>query len=147
MTQLKKLRAFTLVEMLLVVAIISILAAGAIAHFANAAQESRDIVTRQQLAVVQEAVNTWAAKQIGLVTTSGSPGKTIISVMNEYNTPTTVTGRFNLFKSYLDDQSQTMFSGVDSTGRLTTQAMRDTGRYLLLPDWAAGSYPKVELYP
>ena len=49
--------AFTLIEMLIVVAIISILAAMAISSFSNAAQDSREVLVRQQLATVQEAVN------------------------------------------------------------------------------------------
>ncbi len=147
MNQLRKIRAFTLVEMLLVVAIISILAAGAISHFSNAAQESRDIVTRQQLAVVQESLNTWISREIGKVTTSGQPGATVASVLTAYNAATTVNARYDLFKAYLDEPSQALFSGDNGTGRLTTQAMRDTNRYLLLPDWTTGSYPKVQLFP
>jgi prepilin-type N-terminal cleavage/methylation domain-containing protein len=110
-------RAFTLVEMLLVIAIISILAAMAISNFSNASQDSRDIIARQQLAVVQE--------------------------MNAYNTATGAA-RYALFSNYLDEATRGSLTYDTGTGRLTTQAMRDTGRYLTLPNWAAGSFPKVQ---
>ena len=50
-------RAFTLVEMLLVIAIISVLAAMAISNFSNASQDTRAVVSRQQLAVMQVEID------------------------------------------------------------------------------------------
>jgi prepilin-type N-terminal cleavage/methylation domain-containing protein len=144
-------RAFTLVEMLLVIAIISILAAMAISNFSNASQDTRAVVARQQLAVVQEAVNHWANKEIGKVTTSGGTGRTVAQVMAQYNGAADAQTRFNLFKGYLDDAAVDTTRGglgVDNTtGRVTSEVMRDVGMYLLLPDWGGNSYPKVQLLP
>jgi prepilin-type N-terminal cleavage/methylation domain-containing protein len=78
-TKLRK-RAFTLVEMLLVVAIISILAAMAISNFSNASKDTREVVARQQLAVVQEAVNHWVNHEVGRVTSAGGTGKSVSQV-------------------------------------------------------------------
>jgi prepilin-type N-terminal cleavage/methylation domain-containing protein len=147
MIKKKAARAFTLVEMLLVVAIISVLAAMVISNFSNASQDTRAVVARQQLAVVQEAVNHWVNHEIGRVTTSGTPGKTVNQVMTSYNGASTTTTRYNLFKSYLDDSTQTSLEVDTSSGHITSQAMRDVGMYLTLPDWAASSYPKVHLLP
>ena len=144
-TSLRK--AFTLVEMLLVIAIISILAAMVISNFSNASQDTRAVVARQQLAVVQEAVNHWVNREIGRVTTAGGTGKTVNQVMTSYNDADDAVERYNLFKHYLDDATQTSLSVDGSTGRITSQAMRDVGMYLTLPDWAASSYPKVQLLP
>lgn len=143
-------RAFTLVEMLLVIAIISILAAMAISNFSNASQDSRDIITRQQLAVMQEALSHYANREIGKVTTSGGAPQTVSQVMGAYNAKTAAQ-RFETLKQYLDDAMWSGSSGTEnlqqntSTGRITTQAMRDTGKYVTQPDWGAGSFPKVLL--
>lgn len=96
-------RAFTLVEMLLVIAIISILAGLVISNISNAAHDTRDVVARQQLAVVQEAVNHWVNREVGRVPESaapGSPGATVNQIMALYNSKTTVTERYNVFKKY-----------------------------------------------
>jgi prepilin-type N-terminal cleavage/methylation domain-containing protein len=139
--------AFTLVEMLIVIAIISVLAAMAISSFSNAAQDSREVVVRQQLAVVQQAANNWAARQIGKVTTSGGKPTTIEDVRTAYNTPTTAAARLLLFQGYLDEPTNATLTADNATGRITTDAMRQTGYYLTLPTWAAGSYPKVQINP
>lgn len=142
-------RAFTLIEMLLVVAIISILAGMAISNFSNASQDTRDVVSRQQLAVVQEAVNHWVNREIGRVTTTtpGAVGQSISQVMTAYNGAATTSVRYALFQNYLDDATRENLTVDNSTARITSQAMRDVKRYLTLPDWAAASYPKVLLNP
>ncbi len=149
-------KGFTLVEMLLVIAIISILAAMAISNFSNASQDTRDIVSRQQLAVVQEAVNHYVNREIGRVTTSGGPGKTVAQVMAAYNLGITDSGtvgtgtakdRFNVFKRYLDEATLANLTVDTANSRVTSQAMRDVSKYLTLPTWEAASYPKVQLNP
>ena len=144
-------KAFTLVEMLLVVAIISILAAMAISNFSNAAKDTRDIVARQPLAVVQEAVNHWVNREVGRVGSTGT-GKTVSQVMDAYNAAVSTSARYALFRNYLDEATRASFDQVDdSTGKVSTQSMRDVGKYLLLPDWAppadavSVTYPKVQL--
>ena len=153
--------AFTLIEMLIVIAIISILAAMAISAFSNAAQDSREVLVRQQLATFQEAVNNWAAREIGKVVT-GPPGlpaataptygpgpRTIEQVRGIYNGASTAGARLSIFDQYLDDATRTRTATnlvVDAaTGRITTDAMRQTGWYLTLPAWGSGSYPKVQM--
>ena len=149
-------RAFTLIEMLLVVAIISILAAMAISNFSNASADTREVVSRQQLAVVQEAVNHWVNHEVGRVTSTGGTGKTVAQVRTAYNAATTASARYALFKKYLDEATREATQGGlvvdDSTGKISSQSMRDVGKYLLLPDWGpltvdAATYPKVQLKP
>jgi len=140
-------KAFTLVEMLLVVAIISILAAMAISNFSNASRDTREVVARQQLAVVQEAVNHWVNYEVGRVTSAGGTGKSVSQVMAAYNAAASTTDRFALFQKYLDEATRDSLTVDVSAGRITSQSMRDVSRYLLLPDWATASYPKVQLLP
>ena len=151
---MKRIRkAFTLVELLIVIAIISVLAAMAITSFSNAAHSSRDVVARQQLAGLQEAVNNWVAREIGRVTTGGGTPVTVENLRVTYNATTTVSSRFALFSAYLDDASRTIYSADNGTARITTDAMRQTSLYLTLPDWAAeaatsgSKFPRVQLYP
>lgn len=145
-------RAFTLVEMLLVIAIISILAAMVISNFSNASQDTRSVVARQQLAVVQEAVNHWVNHEIGRVTTSGGTGKSVTQVMTAYNGASGAQAKYDLFKGYLDDGTVASLQVDNSTGKVTSQAMRDVGMYLTLENWTPPSgggigYPKVKLLP
>ena len=139
--------AFTLIEMLIVIAIISILAAMAISSFSNAAQDSREVLVRQQLATVQEAVNNWASRQIGKVNTIGGNPTTIEQVRVFYNAQTPASTRFQVFTGYLDVSTFESITVNSTTGRLTTDAMRQTGYYLTLPDWGPTSYPKVQIDP
>jgi prepilin-type N-terminal cleavage/methylation domain-containing protein len=147
MSTKKTARGFTLVEMLLVIAIVSVLAAMVISNFSNASQDTRAVIARQQLAVTQEAVNHYVNREIGRVTTVGGSGKSVSQVMTAYNAASNAQTRYNLFKNYLDDSTQTSLTVDTSTGRITSQAMRDVGMYLTLPDWASSSYPKVQLLP
>lgn len=140
-------RAFTLVEMLLVIAIISILAGLVISNISNAAQDSRDVVARQQLAVVQEAVNHWVNHEIGKVTASNKPGASVAQVMAAYNATSTTGARYALFQNYLDESTQGSFEVDNGNARITSQAMRDVNKYLTLPNWGPSSYPKVQLEP
>ena len=133
--------------MLIVIAIISILAAMAISSFSNAAQDSREVLVRQQLATVQEAVNNWAARQIGKVASNGGNPTTIEQVRVSYNARTTAAARLLLFQGYLDDATRSSISVNNTTGRMTTDAMLQTGYYLTLPTWSTGSYPKVQINP
>ncbi len=148
--------AFTLVEMLIVITIISILAAMAISSISNAAQDSRVVLVRQQLAVIQEALNSYANRQIGLVSTSGGKPATVEQVRGVYNMPppritlatVKLSDRLNLIRTYMDNSNfGTNLVADDTNGRLTTEAMRQTNTYVTLPDWALGTYPKAQLLP
>jgi prepilin-type N-terminal cleavage/methylation domain-containing protein len=146
-------KAFTLVELLITITIISVLAAMAISSFSNAAHSSRDVVARQQLAGLQEAVNNWVAREVGKVSTAGGSPSTVEDLRIIYNATGDVTARFNLFSAYLDDASRVAYTSDPGTGRITTDAMRQTNLYLTLPEWAAESattgskFPRVLLNP
>jgi prepilin-type N-terminal cleavage/methylation domain-containing protein len=138
--------AFTLIEMLIVIAIISVLAAMAISSFSNAANDSRQVLVRQQLAVVQQAASNWSARQIGRVVVNGGSGRSLKEVREEYNA-TNAAARLALLAQYLDEGTIAGLALDNGTGKVTSDAMRQTGNYLLLPDWAAGSFPKIQMLP
>ncbi|CAN5332319.1 hypothetical protein BH23VER1_BH23VER1_06370 [soil metagenome] len=132
---------FTLVEALITITIIGIMAAAVITAFANASQDSRRVIARQQQAVLQSAVNNWVSSQLR---TSAS---SVYSVRAAYNDQESGKARLdNLIRPYLDESTWGHFNeNTTNAGQLKTEALAMTGQYLSLPDWAAGSYPKVNL--
>jgi prepilin-type N-terminal cleavage/methylation domain-containing protein len=149
---------FSLVEMLVVIAIISILATLVISSFSNAAQDSREIMARQQQAVVQSAVSNWVASEVGTFfdpdPSDTTPGdfQSIGDVLSRYNSAATGLARLALVRAYLDDPTYTHITTntTDPAGnQLKSGAMTKVTpqRYLQMPAWVGGSYPKVELLP
>jgi prepilin-type N-terminal cleavage/methylation domain-containing protein len=131
-------RAFTMVEMLIVIAVIGIMSALVISAFSNAAQDTRRVVARQQQAAVQNAVNAWV--------NSTSQAQGLAQTRNLYNLAGSSKGRLQLVQSYLDDATLSHFlSNTTNNNEVKSAALSKTNQYLLLSDWSAASYPKVEL--
>ena len=136
-------RAFTLVELLITISVIAIMASLVITAFSNVAVDSRNILSRQQQAVVQEALNNWISKMV-----SGTTG--LAHARGAYNAATTGLDKFALLQTYLDDQTYEHFIENTSAAKpneLMSDAMAKTGHYLQLTGWVQGSYPKVNLLP
>lgn len=130
---------FTMVEMLIVIAVIAIMASLVISAFANAAQDTRRVVARQQQAAVQSAVNAWVARQ-------SSGNGSLSAAMAEYNAQPTSLARLNLVAGYLDEKTADhLRTNTVNTGQILSEALKKTNQYLELPVWAANSYPKVDL--
>jgi len=158
-------RGFSLIEVLLVLAIISVMAAMVINAFSNATQDSRNVVARQ----LQSAVSNWATAQIGRklsLDPDGDGSKSVYEfsvglTRDRYNyntwwtsTPTgerTAHERIALVGGYLDDDTLAHFqdnSPGAATSKITSAAMVKTGTYLQLPKWDEAdsrAYPKVDL--
>lgn len=133
-------RAFTMVEMLIVIAVIGIMSALVIAAFSNAAQDTRRVVARQQQATVQNAVNAWI--------NSVSQQQGLAEARRLYNLAGTSKGRVQLVSGYLDDSTVSHFlnpSNTTNDNQVRSAALKKTGQYLELGSWASNSYPKVEL--
>jgi prepilin-type N-terminal cleavage/methylation domain-containing protein len=164
--KIRRLAAFTLVEMLLVIAVISILASMVISSFSDAAQSTRDVVVRQQLAVWQSGLNNWVNSKLGRVDTaieSTGAQVTLQALTNYYNT-LTKTQRFTLLTGkdldattpdtdgYLDAMTGQHYldmatkQGATDLNKIKSDAMIQTGRWIELPDWTMGGYPTVELH-
>ncbi len=131
-------RAFTLVEMLIVIAVIGIMSALVISSFSNAAQDTRRVVARQQQAAVQNAVNAWV--------NSFSQQQGLAQSRTTYNLAGTSKGRLQLVQAYLDDSTLSHFlANTTNNNEVKSTALSKTSQYLLLDTWNANSYPKVEL--
>ncbi len=166
-------KAFSLVELLLVLAIISIMAALVINSFSNAAQDSRNVMARQQQATLQSAINNWISGQVGGFE-SPDPNnplrryeRTVGYVRNKYNyagdywtdSPTSprasrsnrgVIGRLELIKDYLDDDTYRHLSDsspVADFNRIQSGAMAKTGQYIELSVWSPPGEGKRSPYP
>lgn len=147
---------FSLVEVLVVIAIISILATLVINSFSNAAQDSREIMARQQQAVVQSAVSNWVGSEIGtfydpdLTDTVAGKFQSVEDVRSRYNAATTGLAKLALIQAYVDDATYShLTTNTTNADQLKTGAMTKVipQRYLQMPAWTGGSYPKVELLP
>jgi prepilin-type N-terminal cleavage/methylation domain-containing protein len=102
-------RAFTLIEMLIVLGIIGVLAAILISQ-----------ISTQSLAAVQTA----------------------------YNNATTAKAKVTLVSEYLDSDTYDHFDdNTSDTAKVQSDAMKRIGKWVELPTWAAGSYPRVNLLP
>lgn len=132
------LRGFTMIEMLIVIAVIGIMSALVIGAFSNAAQDTRRVVGRQQQAAVQNAVNAWV--------NSVSQQQGLAQARTLYNLAGTSKGRLQLVQTYIDATTLSHFlSNTSNDGEVKSAALAKTGQYLLLDTWNSASYPKVEL--
>lgn len=130
---------FTLIELIIVIAVIGIMSALAISSLSNGATDAREIVARQQQATVQSAVNGWVVGQL-----SGTAS--LSQVRTTYNTKTTSMERLGLVQDYLDEVSYTHFTDMsEDSDEILSAALSKLGWHLSLPDWESGSYPKVDL--
>ena len=133
-------RAFTMVEMLIVIAVIGIMSALVISAFSNAAQDTRRVIARQQQASVQNAVNAWV--------NSTSQQSGLAEARRLYNLAGSSKGRLQLVGSYLDASTLSHFLNPSNTvnnAEVRSAALKKTNQYLLLDSWLSNSYPKVEL--
>lgn len=135
----RRRRAFTLVELLFVIAIIAIMASLVISAFSNASADAREVLIRQQQAVVQEAINSWIAHR------SAAP-RSLATAKTEYNAATTGLARLALVQDYLDAATYAhLVANTSDPDAIRSDAMVKTARHLAITAWADGSYPKVNL--
>jgi prepilin-type N-terminal cleavage/methylation domain-containing protein len=131
--------AFSLVELLIVIAVIAIMASLVISAFSNAAADSRNVLAGQQQAVLQEAVNSWIAH-------ASSAPNSLKEARDEFAGAGTSTARLEKVKDYLDDRTYTHFRDSSASGdgsKILSDALIKTDQYLEITDWPADSYPKV----
>lgn len=130
---------FTLIEVIVVIAIIGIMTSLVITVYRNVAQDSRDVVARQQQAALQNAINNWVTTQ-----TISLP---ISAVRTSYNNAADSPSRLDLIKDYLDERTKNHLVGLSPTGTdaVNSGALAKLNRHLLLSTWAAGSYPQVQM--
>jgi prepilin-type N-terminal cleavage/methylation domain-containing protein len=124
------LRAFSLVEILLVIAVIAILSGLAVSYVGGASDNSRMLVARQQQVQLQTALDSWIAAQ-----SSGTAG--LGGAKAAYSTDAATM--LSALSPYLRDPGIFSVSG----GAVSSSALSAAGKSLQFSSWTDSSYPKV----
>lgn len=141
--------AFSLVEALLTIGIMSILTGLVITAVSNASRDASRMISRQQQSAVQSAANAWVAGQMR----DDNPGsmtrgqiRSLESVRAIYNSYPTSLAKLNVIGRYLDDSTSShLISSTTNSDKIKSDALFNARQYLSLSSWTAGSYPKVDL--
>jgi len=154
----KKSNAFSLVELLMVLTIISIMAALIISSFNNAAKDTADIISRQQQAELKSALDIAISQYMVTGNSVNARGKTIEDARRYYmfanssdGTKRTMKERLGLLQPYLKDETYEHLFSRSSATAVQSAAMVKTNQYVEFEDWAAATsanrnpYPKVSL--
>ncbi|MFT4637354.1 MAG: prepilin-type N-terminal cleavage/methylation domain-containing protein [Verrucomicrobiales bacterium] len=137
-------RAFTLIEVIVVIAIIGIMTSLVIAVYRNVAQNSRVVVASQQQVAIQSAINNWI--------TNETTTKSMFSVKSDYTATQTATGSQGILlkiQAYLDELTFTHLQANSPAGedKIQSAALKKIEHYIQLSTWGAGSYPQVQMKP
>ena len=143
---------FTFIEALMTIAILGMMATLVVSAFSNAGTDSARIVSRQQQAALQTALNAWVNGEgnrtdvINATLGTGRP-RTLAQIQTAYNAVIGDLARFNLITPYLDDNTASYFATYSTSSQIRSDALNTTKQYLAFPNWASSSYPQVTLNP
>lgn len=152
-THLQSLRSqgYTLIESLMVIAIMGLMATIIVTSFSNVNADSSRTIARQQQAAIQNAVIAWVnsdTNRVNVINATTGTGKlrTIAEIQATYNALTTAQARFNLISPYLDNSTTSHFtSSTTNSSKISSDALANSKQYIAMPDWVTGSYPQVNL--
>lgn len=122
--------AFSLVEVLVVVAVLGIMAALLIPYISPMRRGTQEAVARQQQAQLQTALDNW------VVATSGGPGG--LAAARAAYTGT----KLALLQNYLQAATYANLYGDGDT--VTSTALDAAGAYLQFSSWSTGQQPTVQ---
>ena len=107
--------------------------------YRNVAQDSRDVVSKQQQAALQAAINNWI--------TSETVKLPMSAVRTNYNNASDSPARLALFKDYLDERTRDHLLGMSPAGtdKINSEALDKLNKYIQLSTWNAGSYSQVQM--
>ncbi len=123
-------RAFSLVEILIVIAVIAILSGLAFSYIGGASEQASVVVARQQQVQLQSALDAWIAAQ-----SSGPAG--LSGARNAYSTD--ASAMVSTLSPYLRDPSIFTVSG----GGVSSAALSKIGKSLQFSSWGESTYPKI----
>lgn len=124
--------AFSLVEILLVVAVIAVVSGLAMTYMGGASEHSKTLVARQQQVQLQTALDAWIAAR-----SSGTSG--LAAARSAYSTDAATM--LTVLGPYLREPG--IFSAAG--GGVSSGALAGIGKSLRFSSWSEGSYPKVLL--
>lgn len=131
---LRERQGFTLVEILLVVAVIGIMTSMVIAAITNSSADARLVIARQQQATVQEALNAWIAST------------NLTGARATYAAATTPSAKMDLIKKYLDTNARWMTTGLTYNGSgVQSENMKTINVTMAFGAWSTANYPVVTL--
>ena len=147
----RRRRGFSMVEMLMTIGIMSIITSLVVISVTNASRDASRVIARQQQAAVQSAVNAWVVgngrypDNYSDVSLRGKM-RSQETLRSTYNAYSTSLAKFNQVATYLDEATANhIISTTTNSDQLKSDALSMVHQYLTMPDWAAGSYPKVNL--
>ena len=123
--------AFSLIEVLIIVALLGILATLLIPYISPVRESAQEAVARQQQAELQSALGNW------ITATSSQPGG-LAAARNSYNSAGTKLG---LLQNYLQEGTYAAMSGSGS--KVTSTALTASGASLQFSSWSVGGSPSV----
>lgn len=123
-------RGFSLVEILLVIAVIAILSGLAVSYVGGASDSSNTLVARQQQVQLQTALDSWIAAR-----SSGTAG--LGGAKAAYSTD--ASAMLSALAPYIRDTGIFSVSGQG----VTSQSLSKIGKTLQFSSWVDGGYPKV----
>jgi type II secretory pathway pseudopilin PulG len=145
-------RAFSLVEAIFTIAIISVMSSIIIAAISNASRDANRIVARQQQAALNSALNAWVMGSMR-VTSGVNEGqlRSLEDIRAEYNGQSTSLAKLQLISpdatsGYLDESTRAHFiQYTNNSGRIESSALESGNQHITLPSWTSGEFPKALL--
>ena len=129
-------KAFSLVELLIVIAVIGIMSALILTSINNAAQDSRLAIARQQQVVLQAALNTWI---------NSPTNTTLADAKLAYNNEATSVAKLQLVREYLQNDTFEQFNANSANEQIRSSVMIKAGVHLTFSAWSATNTPTVNM--
>jgi len=125
---------FSLIELLIVIAVIGIIGALVLTSVTNATRDSNLVIARQQQVVLQEALNAW-------IVANSSGSKTLQDARTLY-----AGNKLDLLKDFLQKSTYDHFKLYSSGNNVKSDAMEKAGVSLQFSSWQDSSeYPYIEM--
>jgi len=143
---------FSLIEAIFTIAIIGIMSTIVVSAISNASRDANRVVSRQQQATVQSALQSWVLGNMRFVGGANDGMlRSIEDLRTTYNGTATTAARFQLIappvgEGYLDPNTRDHFAlhSVNSN-RLETAALKAAKQHITLPNWQSGEFPRALL--
>lgn len=148
----RRTQAFSLVEAIFTIAIISVMSSIIVAAITNASRDANRIVARQQQATLNGAINAWVMGSMR-VASGANEGqlRSIEDIRAEYNSQISALARLQLIapaagSGYLDESTRAHFVAyTNNAGRIESAALEASNQHLTLPTWNSGEFPQALL--